>query len=190
MPGVDAKVMKLNSTVQLIETDDNEIGELYVRGANVMQNYTNPEQLGKNGVDFVTGNYRDDIWLKTGDLFHRDSDAYLFFRGRTKELIKQSGYCLYPKDIEDEVSVIKEIKSTVVLPSTDGHGNEYAILLIVPTTQNDEIKANIKSKVKALLPREYTPQDIKFVESLPTNINGKIDKKKCRDLLGDVENYA
>ena len=94
MPGLDARVVMTADDGGMIEAEPGEIGELFLRGSSVMQGYHTQDNTV--GARLVCGYYRDDVWLATGDLFERDADGHLYFRGRIKSPIQEDGYCIYP----------------------------------------------------------------------------------------------
>jgi acyl-CoA synthetase (AMP-forming)/AMP-acid ligase II len=114
MPGLQAAVMRREDGrdgVLFAEVPHGDTGELFVRGPSLMQGYCS----GAGGAELIAGDYRDDNWLATGDLFMRDEDGFFYFRGRAKELIKQGGFCLYPRDIEETVSKHPDVAAALVV---------------------------------------------------------------------------
>jgi len=182
MPGIDAKVFAEHQTeqgVEYVETDIDEIGELWVRGASVMQGYT----TDKNGAGcrLIAGNYRDDNWLATGDLFSVNKEGFFFFRGRQKELIKQAGFCLYPRDIEASIESIGFIEDCAVIASEDESGDEIACLFV--RSEKVVSKQELSKYLKSVLDTSYIPKRIEIIEQWPLSVNGKIDKKQLQRLL-------
>ena len=142
-----------------------------------MQGYTRCDSGA--GARLIPGQYRDDNWLDTGDLFTRDEDGYFFFKGRAKELIKQGGYCLYATDIEKSVLAHNHIQFASVVGTKDRFGNEIACLFI--KLEEDAINASEKDIfrwIELTLGPDYCPRVIKVVEEVKLSINGKIDKKQ------------
>ncbi len=89
IPGVEVRFVALDG----VDAAPGEIGELWVRGPNVMLGYyRNPEQ--------TRAAVTEDGWLKTGDLARQDADGALHIVGRSKELIIRSGFNVYPAEVE------------------------------------------------------------------------------------------
>ncbi|XP_065675537.1 long-chain-fatty-acid--CoA ligase-like [Hydra vulgaris] len=132
MPGLEANIFKeqyqQDGSKYYIETETNEIGVLYLRGASVMQRYCDTK--AKGGTEIISGEYRDDNWLNTGDLFLRDEEGYFYFKVRSKDLIKQGGYCIYPRDIEDHVLKHPNVYLCSVLGQFDQQENQIAHIFI------------------------------------------------------------
>ncbi|WP_404364291.1 class I adenylate-forming enzyme family protein [Marinobacter sp.] len=182
MPGLDAKVFReaLDDTgnTTFVEVNDGEVGTLFVRGSSVMQGYRN---AARGGAEIVAGDYRDDNWLCTGDLFRRDEEGYFFFAGREKELIKQGGFCLYPSEIEALVQSNDQVELAVAVASEDPFGNETACLFVKLTESGD--RREFGRWLTQRLARDYTPRRIEFIDQLPYTTNGKIDKKALQKQL-------
>ena len=181
IPGLDARVF-LPTEQGYKEAQPHEVGELYVRGAAVMQGYFNPNAQG--GAKTISGGYRDDNWLATGDLFSRDEEGFYYFKGRSKELIKQAGFCLYPKDIENIIESCPLVHLNAIVGSQDRSGLEIALAVI---ELNDNTKANqeaCEAWLKANIDQDYRPREYRFVEAISLTPNRKVDKKRLASELG------
>ncbi|WP_196333155.1 class I adenylate-forming enzyme family protein [Yersinia intermedia] len=182
MPGLEAKVfiqsLEKDKPV-LIECKPGEIGELYVRGSSVMQGYTRPESSA--GAQIIAGNYRDDNWLATGDLFSYDEDGDFYFRGREKELIKQAGFCLYPRTLEAVAEKHPEVLDCAVIGIRDEDGDEHACLFVRAAVNLD--KSSLVAWLNQHFDTPYLPRRVELIENWPVNQNGKINKKQLVNLL-------
>ena len=152
---------------------DGEVGELCVKGENVMLGYLNhPEETAKT---LVNG------WLHTGDMAYRDADGYYFIVDRLKDLIISAGENIYPREIEEELMLHPDIAEASIVGVPDKLRGQAACAYIVlkPGSQMDK-----RSVRKYLLGRVATykvPRECIFVESLPKNNTGKILKKALRE---------
>ncbi|WP_321818268.1 MULTISPECIES: class I adenylate-forming enzyme family protein [unclassified Paraburkholderia] len=176
MPALDAVLVDPASPTCAIDRQAGEsaVGELYVRGASVMQGYRG--EAGTAGAKLVAGRYRDDNWLATGDLFHRDAEGLLHFRGRSKSLIKQGGFCIVPRDIEIMAEALDEVIAARVVGRTEHDGDESAILYAQIDVQMDKAgQKAIVAQLKAAIPRTLMPREVRFVTEWPSTPNGKID---------------
>ena len=183
IPGLDAIVVRSaqgasddDGIERFLEVGPNEVGELIVRGASVMQAYTRDDTSA--GARLIGGGYRDDVWLATGDLFSYDQDGYFYFRGRIKDLVKQGGYCIYPLETEEELMRHPMVESAAVIGTTDSNGLEVARAFIKLTTASAPARVEVLNWISKRLEPEYRPRDIRFVEEMPTTDNGKIDKAR------------
>lgn len=181
IPGLDAKVF-IETEQGLIEANAGEVGELYVRGSAVMQAYCDPNAQG--GARLIAGSYRADNWLATGDLFCVDEDGFFYFKGRSKDLIKQAGFCLYPKEIEAQVESCPFVDLAAVIASVDANGDEVAVAVIQLSQCDEETERYASDWIKDNLDKDYTPRNIRFIEKLALTDNSKIDKKQLeKDIL-------
>ena len=156
------------------------VGELIVRGSNVMRGYWNAEEL-TNRVYRPWGSQGEKV-LFTGDLFYEDEDGFLYFVGRKDDMIKTKGERVSPKEIEN------------ILCSLDGI-SEAAVIGIPDEILGQAVKAFIVKKDDAALSKNdillfcsknmesfMMPKEIEFLESLPKSPNGKADKKLLKQM--------
>lgn len=180
MPGLDAKIFGESVTgegrVILEELPRGEIGQLFVRGNSVFQRYFNPDNNG--GAQLYPGDYRDDNWLATGDLFMQDEQGFLYFKGRNKDLIKQRGFCIYPRDLENIVYQNPIVEICVVAGVNDSSGNEIAKLFVSLTDHGKQAQDEFKTWLKGEIDADYMFGEIQFLEQMPLSSNGKVDVKQ------------
>ena len=174
MPGVE--VVIVNEQGQEVGIGD--VGELVVRGSNVMQGYWNkPEETSQT---FRPGRYRSEALLFTGDLFQRDEEGFLYFVARKDDLIKVKGERVSPKEIENVLCNMDGVSESAVIGVPDeifGH----AIKAFIVKNRKSKLtgKKVMKYCVRNLEPFMF-PKYIEFRDSLPKSANGKINKKKLR----------
>jgi acyl-CoA synthetase (AMP-forming)/AMP-acid ligase II len=188
MPGLDARVVVTRDNGELEEAEPGEVGELYLRGASVMQGYHRED--GAAGARIIHGRWRDDLWLATGDLFERDADGCLFFRGRSKSLIKQKGFCIYPRDLEAVAEALPEVASAVVVGRNEPDGDESAVLFAVldgldgPESAPDPDA--VRDRILAQLHKSVQPRYIEFLDAWPALAVGKIDLGALRRMAAEI----
>jgi len=157
------------------QVDVGEVGELFVKTTAIMQEYYRMD----SNADIIAGKYREDNWLATGDLFSMDAEGYFYFSGRRKELIKQNGYCIFPKFLE--VSALKhpKVEAACILAQLDNNQVEYAALYIEPLNYDPTETTEFMQLWLQQQGIEHNslPKKIIIVESMPLNDNMKIDKK-------------
>jgi long-chain acyl-CoA synthetase len=165
--GVEMKVVDEDGN----EVDQGEVGEIAIRGHNVMKGYWNKEDATKEVMD-------DDGWFLTGDMAKVDEDGYFFIVDRKKELIIRGGYNVYPREIEEvlyEHPAVRE--AAVVGVPHDALGEEVGAAIALKDGEEaseDEIRAFAKERVAAY---KY-PRQIWFVEELPKGPTGKVLKRE------------
>ncbi len=147
-----------------------EIGEVIARGPNIMKGYYNmPEETEaalRNG------------WLYTGDMGRFDEDGYLYIVERKKDLIIRGGLNIYPRDVEEVLnSHPAVIEAAVVGVPSERMGEEVKAFVVLSAAVDAE---TLKAYCREALANYKTPSEIEFVNSLPRNAVGKIDKKELR----------
>ncbi|WLB92945.1 AMP-binding protein [Bradyrhizobium japonicum USDA 135] len=170
LPGVEARVR----TIDGIPTTRGEVGELHVRGRNVMLGYYRAPELTAKVID-------SEGWFNTGDLARFDGDC-LYIVGRTKEMIIRSGFNVYPAEIEAVLSSHKDVvQSAVVGRAADGNEEVVAFVQLLPgscTTRDD-----LMEFVRFQLTSYKRPSEIIVLDALPATSTGKILKHKLAESL-------
>ncbi|MEU5281746.1 long-chain-fatty-acid--CoA ligase [Streptomyces asoensis] len=147
-----------------------EVGELAVRGPNVMKGYWNrPEE---------TAATVQDGWLRSGDLARRDEDGYLYIVDRKKDMIIRGGYNVYPRELEEVLHEHPAVALAAVVGLPHTHlGEEIAAAVVLRPGAHatpDELREFVKSRVAAY---KY-PREVWLVDALPTGPSGKILKRE------------
>ena len=177
IPGLEAKLfisVQCEDGLHYQEVRIGEVGELFVRGATVMQGYYGQANAGAN---LISGNYRDDNWLATNDLFTQDEDSYFYFKGRTKELIKQAGFCIYPTESEALIEKNTLVHLAAIIQSKDKFGDEIACLCVQLHDDTKENEDAFKDWLKANTDPDYRPREVRFTNQMQLTANTKVDKK-------------
>ncbi|HMP89436.1 MAG TPA: long-chain fatty acid--CoA ligase [Kiritimatiellia bacterium] len=174
-----SSVGKVIPDVEMMIADDHgkevaqgEIGEICVRGPNVMKGYWNREEETRESF---WGE-----WFKTGDLGYVDADGYFYIVDRKKDMIIVNGMNVYPRVIEEVLFKNPAIKEAAVVGEPDELHGEKAIAYVVrnddaPITEND-----VRSYCREHLGRHEIPRKIIFMDKLPRNAAGKILKRELR----------
>lgn len=170
-----------NEEVFILDSQGNElgpgaIGELVVRGSNVMQGYWNaPEETAKT---FKPGRYRGEALLYTGDLFKKDGDGLLYFVSRKDDMIKTKGERVSPKEIENVLCEMDGILEAAVIGVPDDiFGQAIKAFIVAGKKRNLTEKLVMKYCAKNLEPF-MVPKYIEFRDLFLKSNSGKIDKKK------------
>lgn len=168
-----------NCRVVIVDEDGkrvgvNEVGELVVSGANVMQGYWNdPKETKKR---FRPGKYRDDVLLYTGDLFRKDEEGYLYFVGRKDDMLKVKGERVSPKEIEFAIIEIEGvIQCAVIGIPNDILGHAIKAFIMIEKGCALEVQ-DIRHYLQKNLEPHLVPQEIEICDNLPKTPSGKIDK--------------
>jgi long-chain acyl-CoA synthetase len=153
------------------EVPQGEIGEIVVRGHNIMKGYWNRPDANKEAID-------EDGWFRTGDMAKMDEDGYFFIVDRKKELIIRGGYNVYPREIEEVLYEHPAIQEAAVIGVEDESlGEEVGAAVVLKQGESldaDELKSYVKEQVAAY---KY-PRKVWFVDELPKGPTGKILKRE------------
>jgi len=164
--GVEVQVVDNNFSV----LPPGEVGEIVVRGHNVMKGYY-------NNIEATEKAFRDTTWFHTGDLAKTDDDGYFYIVDRVKDMIIRGGFNIYPREIEEVLMTHPKISlaSVIGIPH-DQHGEEVKAIIVLKPGENiseDEIKKWSKDQMAAY---KY-PRIIEIRDSIPMTATGKILKK-------------
>ena len=158
------------------ELEPGETGEIWVKGPQVMAGYWQRPEATKEVL-------RADGWFDTGDIGYVDPDGYLFISGRSKELIKVSGFSVFPAEVESLLYKHPDIAEAVVIGVPDAYRGEtvkaFVVLKPGSIATGDQIVAWARQEMAAY----KAPRVVEIRESLPKNGSGKI----MRRLLVDEE---
>ncbi|MDA8138772.1 MAG: AMP-binding protein [Desulfobacteraceae bacterium] len=160
------------------EVGTKEIGELVVRGANVMRGYWNAPQATEKV--FRAGSRFGEVLLYTGDLFRRDEEGFLYFVARKDDMIKCRGERISPREIENIICELDGVAEAAVIGVPDEFlGNAIQAYVVkrknAKITENDVIKFCSKNLEPFMVPKSVT-----FLEAFTKTPSGKIDKKQLR----------
>jgi long-chain acyl-CoA synthetase len=170
LPGIEAKILGTDGSIK----PAGEVGELHVRGRNVMRGYYRAPDLTAKAID-------PDGWFNTGDLARFEGDC-LFIVGRTKEMIIRSGFNVYPAEIEAVLSTHPSVVQCAVV-GRPVEGNEEVVafvqLLQGASTSTDDLMAHVSPQLTSY----KRPSEIILLPALPATSTGKILKHKLAESL-------
>jgi long-chain acyl-CoA synthetase len=177
MPDVEARIISLDDEVTPLP--QGEIGELVVRGPQVMFGYHNMPTETTNVLRKDPNDPNGAPWLYTGDIARMDEDGYFFIVDRKKELIKVGGYQVWPRDIEEALKqnpkVLKVAAAGVPDPQRgDEVVKAWVVLQPGQTATEDELKKFCEDK----LVNYKRPKYIEFRDDLPETMVGKVLRRE------------
>ncbi len=168
LPSVQVKVVDEN----MKELPIGEVGELAVKGPNVMQGYFNlPEETQKTIIDG---------WLLTGDIAKLDEEGYIYIVDRKKEMLLVRGVNVYPREIEDVLYTHPSIVECAVIGVPDETKGEVPKAFIVVREGETLAEQEVRDFCKKHLAGYKLPKYIEFRTSLPKNATQKIMKRDLR----------
>jgi acyl-CoA synthetase (AMP-forming)/AMP-acid ligase II len=161
-----------------LEVGPNEVGELVVRGSNVMQGYWNsPEETART---FRPGCYRGESLLHSGDLFKRDEEGFLYFVARKDDMIKTKGERVSPKEIENSLCEMQGVAEAAVIGVPDDIFGQAIKAFVVKSNSTGLTEQDIVKYCSKNLEPFMIPKYVEFIDSFPKSPSGKIDKKALK----------
>lgn len=176
LPGVEVIVTDPATGAPLPQ---GEIGVLEVRGPNVFAGYWQmPEKTAEE--------LRDNGFFITGDLGRIDADGYIHIVGRGKDLIISGGYNIYPKEIELVIDDLPGVVESAVIGVPHKDFGEAVVAVIVAQDGVEISAKDVSNMIKDNLARFKQPKCIEFVQALPRNAMGKVQKNVLREAYDGV----
>jgi len=166
LPDTDAKVVDENGE----EVPVGEIGELIIRGPQVMKGYWNREEETRNTLK--------DGWLYTGDMAKMDEEGYFQIVDRKKDLIIAGGFNIYPREIEEVLYQHEDIKEAVVAGVPDAYRGETVKAYIVLREGSNVTDTELNTFCRERLAAFKVPRMYEFRDSLPKTMVGKVLRRK------------
>ena len=168
LPGQEIAILNDDGTV----LPQGEVGELCVRGGNVMKGY-----LGKPEANAET---LRDGWLRTGDMAYMDAEGYFFIVDRKKEMIIRGGENIYPKEIDNLLFSHPGILEAAVVGVPDKIMGEEVKAFVVLKPGETMTEEEVRQFCAENLASFKVPRFVEFIDELPKNILGKTLKKHLK----------
>lgn len=175
MPNCEVRIV--NETGDDVEAG--EVGELLIRGANVMQGYWDDPQMSAKAYE--SDSYPASRWLHSGDYFRQDEGEYLYFRSRKDDLIQTRGERVSPKEVEDVVCELEEVAEAAVIGVPDDILGQ-AIKVFVVSRRDALLEKDVLRHCVHNLEPLMVPKYAQILDALPKTGHGKIDRRKLRTM--------
>ena len=153
-----------------------ETGELLARGYNVMQGYWDDPALTAESID-VAG------WMHTGDLATMDAEGFCNIVGRVKDMVIRGGENIYPREIEEYLYRYSKINDVQVFGIPDVKFVEELCAWIILKSGETATEDDIRGFCQGQIAHYKIPRYIRFVDSFPMTITGKVQKFAMRDAM-------
>lgn len=180
LPGVEIRITDAETHEPVA---DGDIGMLEVRGPNVFKGYWRMPEKTKEEL-------LDDGFFVTGDLAQLDKNGYVQIVGRDKDLVISGGFNVYPKEVEqviDEMDAVDE-SAVIGIPHPDFGEGVTAVVVLKSGAKTTE--AEVLAALKDRLAKYKQPKRVFFVDSLPRNTMGKVQKNQLRETYKSIYDDA
>jgi malonyl-CoA/methylmalonyl-CoA synthetase len=171
LPGVEARVADPESGRIL---PPGEVGVLEVRGPNVFRGYWRMPEKTK-------AEFRADGFFITGDISKIDERGYIHIVGRAKDLVITGGYNVYPKEVESAIDDIKGVVESAVIGCPHPDFGEGVTAVVVREKNSTLSESDITAALEQKLAKFKQPKRVFFVDELPRNTMGKVQKNVLRE---------
>ena len=169
VPGIELKILDENG----MEADVGTIGSVYIKGTNIAEYY----------YKMKSPLYTEDGWLNTGDMGYVNTDSYVFFVDRKKDMINRGGEKIWCTDVEEELLSLCQIKEASVVGIPSEKYGEVAAAVVVLEKDVVITEEEIKSKIYTKMAKFKIPERILFLNEIPKTPGMKVDKRYIRTLF-------
>lgn len=169
--GTDAKIVDTEDPTR--ELPQGEVGELMVKGPQVMQGYWNaPDETAHTMIDG---------WVRTGDVARMDEEGYFYIVDRKKDMILSAGYNVYPREVEEVLYQHPKVLEAAVIGLPDDMRGEKITAYLVLKPGETATAAEIRTFCRERLAQYKQPRTIVFRNDLPKALTGKILRRQLRE---------
>ena len=170
LPGVSVRIMGEDGATCAADV----VGAIQVKGPNVFAGYWRMPE--KTREEFTADGY-----FRTGDLGELLPNGYVKIVGRAKDLIISGGLNVYPKEIEEKIDSLPGIAESAVIGVPDADFGEAVTAVVVPKPGMSPSESEVIAALKAQIAGFKVPKHVHFVDALPRNTMGKVEKSVLRE---------
>ncbi len=171
IPGVEVKIVDYDDS----EVTPGNIGEIIVRGPNVMKGYYNREEETKLTLR--------NSWLHTGDFAYCDRDGYLYIMDKKKDVIIRGGFHIYPKEVEEVLYTHPYVFEVAVLGVPDPNMGEEVLAFVLLRNETKIAPEELQAFCRDKIAMYKIPKYIRVVDNIPKTTSGKLLKGALREMI-------
>jgi fatty-acyl-CoA synthase len=169
--------------VAIVEPGGNQLksgepGEIVVRGVLTADGYWDDPAM--------TAEVFRDGWVHTGDLGHLDEDGYLYLDGRASDMMISGGFNVYPAEVEQALAGLPEVVAAVVTSVPDLEWGERVVAAVVRADGSAVTADEVRAACRGRLAGYKCPKEVRFVDRLPLNHNGKVSRADTREIFASA----
>jgi fatty-acyl-CoA synthase len=157
-------------------TEADAVGEIWIRGRNVVRGYW-------NRPDETAAAFDEDGWFRTGDAGRFDEDGFLFITDRVKDMLISGGENVYPAEVEKVLVAHPQVADVAVVGTPDERWGEIVTAVVVAAGDDEPTLDSIQAFARESLGGYKVPRRVHVVDELPRNASGKVLKNQIRDTL-------
>jgi long-chain acyl-CoA synthetase len=169
VPGIELRIVDEKGDDVLL----GDSGEIWIRGENIFAGYLNDPEATSRVLT-------RDGWLRTGDIAVVDEDGHLYMVDRIKDLIIVSGFNVFPAEVEGVLAAHPDVAEVAVVGTAHPHTGEAVRAYVVARNGVHLDEDAIIDYSRSKLARYKCPSKVLFVESLPRNVSGKVQRYALR----------
>ncbi len=174
LPLQDTEIKIVDAEDYTREMPAGEVGEIIVRGPQVMKGYWNkPEETAEV--------LKEDGWLLTGDIGKFDEDGYLYIVDRKKDMLIYKGYNVYPRDLEDVLNAHPAVAQSAVVGKMDERYGELPVAFVQLVPGSEVTEAELLEYANSRLAKYKKIRLLVIVEQLPASAAGKVLRRELRE---------
>ena len=168
--------------LRLVGGDSPDFGVLEAKNPGLMSGYVkDPEQTARK---------MKDGWYHSGDILRRDAEGWYYFVGRSDDMFVSSGHNIYPQEVEIMLERHDDIEQAIVVPVPDGIKHTLPVAFVVKRKGSALSEDEVKHYALENAPPYQHPRQVHFVEALPMNTVGKIDRRRLEQQAKELRETA
>lgn len=172
------KIVSLDSEGDRLEVEVGAIGQIWIKGENVMRGYLHQPN--------------SENWFNTGDIGYLDSDGYLYVLNRRRDLIVSGGENIYPREIESVLLKHPHIQDACVVGIDDSEWGQIVVAVVKASKRDISLMEVKEFCLRAGLSSYRLPQKLYIIDAIPLTAHGKVSYQLVSDLIlsRDVDSHS
>ncbi|MDD5448152.1 MAG: AMP-binding protein, partial [Actinomycetota bacterium] len=175
VPGVKVRIMDEDGSFK----KRGEVGEIVVRGPNVMKGYYNDEERTRQAFKYG--------WFHTGDMAYRDKWGFIYFVDREKDVVKTGGYSVFSREIEEEILQHPKVLEAALIGAPHPTKGEVPVAFVQLKEGEEATGEELLGWCKEHIAAYKAPRKVYIIEEMPLTMTLKVLKRELRKRLEEME---